>query len=260
MENWNNFIKSIESSKNKNEDLEVIYKEYIPETHIFKISPEVIKLLSLTKNKPKSEYFLPFDVFFIDCRLEFDDETFINGFLIHKSNFQLSGNKEVFITCFLDKKDDTKSLLISSPISYKKIKEEIKNFDLFEFDKFNFKNLELFFVNFLDFLNNPEIEFVTIKRSEEQNQKRLKRGKLPIPIIDFVRVTGKLKIYLDELKSGGKIELSHRFWVRGHFRTLRNPERWKYKVGTKIWIAPFIKGLGLLITKTYELKTQEAKI
>jgi len=110
----------------------------------------------------------------------------------------------------------------------------------------------LFMCNFIDFLNNPEVELVRIDRTEKQNVKRINKGKLPIHSYDYVKVTGKLKIYLNELQSGGHFNYSHRFWVRGHFRTLRNG-RYKDKVGTKIWIVPYIKGQGILVNKIYDV-------
>ena len=105
-----------------------------------------------------------------------------------------------------------------------------------------------------DLLNNPEVETIEILRTEEQNKKWNNRGKLPLPPQIFIKLDGKLKIYLDQLNSGGCFNYSHRFWVRGHFRTLRNPIRYKNKVGSKIWILPYIKGEGILINKIYEVK------
>lgn len=112
------------------------------------------------------------------------------------------------------------------------------------------RNIRLFICNFLDFLNNPEIEYIEVNRTPEQNEKRIKRGKTPIPNYTFVKVMGQLKIYLNELNSGKEFEYSHRFWVRAHYRTLRS-DKWKFKKGTRIWIPCFIKGKGLLIEKPY---------
>jgi len=122
-----------------------------------------------------------------------------------------------------------------------------------------FKKLRLFICNFLDFLNNPEVKLIHIERTEEQNNKRIRNGKLPLPPQEFIRVTGALKIYLDKLKSNKEFSYSCRFWVRGHFRTLRSERRYKDKVGSKIWIVPYLKGEGLLIQKPYLIKKQENK-
>jgi len=107
-------------------------------------------------------------------------------------------------------------------------------------------------MNFLDFLQNPEVEVVEVQRApstrEEWAQK--KRGLL-LPK-NVVRVTGVLKRYVKKLKRGRKFTYSHRFWVRGHWRHLTSPV-FKYKRGLKVWIPPFVKGSGLLIDKTYKL-------
>jgi len=63
-----------------------------------------------------------------------------------------------------------------------------------------------------------------------------------------------LRRYISNLKSNGHIDYSHKFWVRGHWRTLKNEKRYKDSVGKKMWIKPFIKGKGILIDKKYELK------
>lgn len=108
-------------------------------------------------------------------------------------------------------------------------------------------------MNFLDFLNNPEVELLTIDRSDEQNDKRIKGGKPPIPTQKLIKLTGKLKVYINKLESDGLYKVSHRFWVRGHFRTLRNKTRYGSNSGKKIWILPYIKGSGILIDKNYEV-------
>jgi hypothetical protein len=118
-------------------------------------------------------------------------------------------------------------------------------------------SIRIFMCNFLDFLINPEVEFIRVERTIEQNEKRMKRGKIPLPNYDFVKVNGMLKIDLEKLRSGEVFHYSHRFWVRGHFRTLRSERRYKDKVGVKIWIVPYIKGKGLLIEKPYLIKKSE---
>ena len=115
------------------------------------------------------------------------------------------------------------------------------------------KIIKSFFCNFIDFLNTPDVEVVTVDITKEQNEKRILQGKLPVPPQKFIRITGKLKIYLLELNSGEHFNYSHKFWVRGHFRTLRS-EKWKNARGIKIWILPFIKGKGILVNKIYEVK------
>lgn len=112
-----------------------------------------------------------------------------------------------------------------------------------------------FVISFINFTNNPEVEIIEVERSDSQNLKRIKRGKIPIPSIQSVKVTGKLKIYLDELKNSGLLNdenfYSHRFWVRGFYRTLRSVRRYGENVGKRVWILPHIRGVGLLVEKEY---------
>lgn len=116
------------------------------------------------------------------------------------------------------------------------------------------KLIKQYICNVLDFINQPEVDIIKVERSKEQNLKRIKRGKLSVNIDLEVKIHGRLKIYLDKLISSGKLNYSHKFWVRGHFRTLRNEERYKDKTGTKIWIPPYIKGEGILTNKEYDVE------
>jgi hypothetical protein len=84
----------------------------------------------------------------------------------------------------------------------------------------------------------------------------MKTGKPIIPSTMTIRVTGKLKIYIDELVHGANWHFNYRFWVRGHFRQLVSD---KYKEKKRIWILPYIKGKGILVEKIYNLKKQEVK-
>lgn len=111
----------------------------------------------------------------------------------------------------------------------------------------------MFVMNFIDFLNDPEVELRQVVRTEKSNLKRKKKNKLPLPSSNIVVIKGKLYEYVNALKSHKHFSYSHRFWVRGHWRLLLD-EKWKYKRGTKIWIPPFIKGEGILITKTYRIE------
>ncbi|MFO8019358.1 MAG: hypothetical protein R6U96_12040, partial [Promethearchaeia archaeon] len=65
-----------------------------------------------------------------------------------------------------------------------------------------------------------------------------------------VKVTGKLKVYLDEIIHSNTFHYSHSFWVRGHFRDLV-ADRYIHK--KRIFVPPFIKGKGRLIEKTYSV-------
>jgi len=117
-----------------------------------------------------------------------------------------------------------------------------------------------FVSNFLNLLNNPQPDIVITERkaNEAKNKRLIRHGQIPMPTKSVVLMIGKLKIYLDQLRSNGYMSYSHKFWVRGHWRTLRDEDRWGEKVGTKLWIHPFVKGSGILIDKKYNV-TKEAE-
>lgn len=116
------------------------------------------------------------------------------------------------------------------------------------------KFIHLFTLNFINFLHDTRVKIVTVDEDKKRNAKRIKKGKVPIPKRKIIKLTGDLKIYTDNLKKDRKTwEYSHSWWVRGHYRVLRDPEYWGKKAGTRIFIPPHIKGKGVLVEKTYEV-------
>ena len=120
-------------------------------------------------------------------------------------------------------------------------------------DKIFTDKVRIFMCNYLDFMLNPNVKVVQVEITKEQNQKRIKRGKIALPNYGFVKIDGELKIYFDSLRNGKHFSYSHKFWVRGHFRTLRNEKRYGIKAGIKIWVPPYVKGKGMLLEKVYEV-------
>ncbi len=271
MDRWTKFVQELEYYKEKG-NLDSGYNmsrgEYIgrllnicyQHTKIFKVENDIKKLLSLTNNNLREDYFLPFDSMFIDCNFEMGDE-YVEGFLIQKGKTWIISDQKLRIDYdiigFLDKDGKKRHVFFRSPLNRRMVGDEETIVDerihLIDFDKPSFKNIQIFAINLLDFLNNPEVNLVEVRRTEEQNLKRIDKGKRPIPPINFIRVTGELKEYIDSLNSGGHFHCSHKFWVRGHFRTLRNERMYGDKVGMRIWIPPYIKGRGILLNKRYEV-------
>lgn len=261
--------------------LNVINKEKLKaltEGRMFVIDNEVSQALYRTDNDIHKRP-LPFDNFFINCSFDIEDGSRIEGIQIY--NPTRKNPFGPFISFWIKSKNTTANMqyalwenftknpptkkeldidkqlrqaqMITDPygISNSEL-ERIEN-EKVGFDALNSKLMKTYVCNFLDFLNNPEVELVKVNRTKEQNLKRIKKGKHPIPKQLFIKVNGKLKITLNKLKEGSNSELSHRFWVRGHFRTLRS-DSWK-NPGTKIWITPFIKGKGILVEKVYNMKS-----
>lgn len=117
--------------------------------------------------------------------------------------------------------------------------------------------LQKFVYNFILFLNQPDVERIEVHRSPEQNYKRMEHGKRPLPeLTTTIRLTGKLKDYVNSMRTGRHFSYSYKFWVRGHFRTL-SAECHGVKMGTKVWIMPYLKGEGLVVEKSYSLLSEK---
>jgi hypothetical protein len=113
--------------------------------------------------------------------------------------------------------------------------------------------LKSFLMNYILFINDPETEEVFHTRDEKNVSRRMKQGKMVLPSSRTIRVVGKLKIYMDNLRAG--LSGSHynfSFYVAGHYRTLRS-SRYKAKRGAIIRLEPYLKGSGVLLKRTYEL-------
>ncbi len=208
----------------------------------FFLHEDICELLRSTNNKIY-ERNLPFDCFYLD--LSGLELPFIDGVMI--TNW---GNTPVV------------TYLRLHPV---KFNEDIKDWDrewkierdlLFVDDcpKSDLYQIRIFICNFLDFLNNPEVELLEIDRTKEQNARRVKKGKYPIRQLQDINLTGKLKIYLENMQSDNSFNYSYRFWVRGHFRILKN-KRYGVHIGKKKWILPYIKGDGILVNKNYNVKS-----
>jgi hypothetical protein len=248
------------------------YIDYaLPRSKIFEISDEIKKLLALTDTPIKNdEIKLPFPYVFLDVAFTREE---LQELGIEINSNEIKGIMFSEGTLKDSKLGITTGKNLRITICTIQHNEEIwfdvfnKNNNLFgEYKKYNLKILEnptsdkkakdfthKFVLNFLNFLYNPEIEYIEVYRTEKNIERRRKQGKMAIPSSYKILLTGHLKEYVDKLQSGGHLYFNYRFWVRGFFRTLR-AERYKERRGTRIWIAPFIKGSGILIDKTYLLE------
>lgn len=238
----------------------------IEKAKIFEIEDDIKKLLCLTETPIKNdEIKLPFEVVFIDVKftkeelselgIEINADEII-GIIGREGVLQSSDGIKVgkdLNICMLSRKDGEDWF-----------EDFNKNCNLEEqYQDFNLKIVEIsttdkkardfvhkFFLNFLNFMNNPEVEYVEHTRSAKSRERRAKKGLPVIPSSMSIRVTGKLKEYIDEASSGANWTYNYRFWVRGHFRDLVSE---RYLEKKRIWILPYIKGKGVLIDKTYTI-------
>lgn len=124
-------------------------------------------------------------------------------------------------------------------------------------ERFN-KHIQLLVCNIIDMVdgNDEDLEVTTIVTSPEQNIKRMKRSKIPFPTKVFIRANKAFKQYIKDFNDTDEEckenKLSCKFLVRGHWRHFR-AERFARKRGEKIWIKPFYKGQGIVISKEYKL-------
>lgn len=261
--------------KNEDVDNDKNVLNALNKSHIFLINKEVDQLCKYTKNKIYSRK-LPFDVIYLGIPFNFN-KCFVNGIIIYDGYYNketkystsidyiLNPNnivtRGIIIVIDIIKKNDftENELTIGKRYDSSFYAESITNRHEGKFLTITQKELNsiwLYVCNFLDFLNNPDVETMLVERTKEQNQKRINRGQQPIPTQVFIRVKGQLKTYLDQIQSNPVSHLHYKFWVRGHFRTLRS-ERYKDKIGMKLWIPPFIKGKGMLVEKIYNVKGGE---
>lgn len=138
-------------------------------------------------------------------------------------------------------------------------------------DKKTAKFLRNFIVNFILFYENPEIEYVERTRTKEQQEKRVRRGQMPLPTSYVVKLTGRIRRYAEKLMiRTERTPISHQFEVRGHWRHFWNEDRFKqlyamskeelYANGYQLYegviikrIEPFRKGEGIMVDKKYKV-------
>jgi hypothetical protein len=249
---------------------------WLQEAKSFYVDEEITKLLLLTKNKITFKR-LPFNDIFIDTLIDLGKLQITGIHLLAATRlgkgtkFKIIGAEEGEdydnISYFYFVKDKQKpemiyyeyGMILSDEDLEQKYRKDIQQ-RIDEGEPISFdeavnaaKNIKIFTMNFLDLLNNPEVEIVSRKPNEERNIKRIGVGKQIIPTRHFVVVKGKIKEYIEQMKTGKHFSYGHRFWVRGFFRTYEDDKFVNMK-GKKKWVMPFLKGSGLLIEKVRVVK------
>lgn len=247
-------------------------RQGLSQCKIFEVTDSIKRLLVLTRTPKINEGLnLPYDSVFIDvsftkeeledCGVDIDAERIIgilfgkgtlidtDGMIVGEDlritmlseNFKIDKDYPLWFDSFnknanlVDEYKDKEVEVLENPTTDKKAREFIYRFVL----------------NFLNFVNNPEIEIVENVRSEKNQERRLKKGLPIIPSSSIIILNGKLKQYVSDLENNPQWHYNYRFWVKGHYRNLRSD---KYKEKKRLWILPFVKGQGVLIEKRYLLK------
>ena len=231
----------------------------LPNSRIFKIPQQISEMFLHTT--PIKTYLLPYETVFLEQQIKVDEKLSIKGILVnqipnHLKN-ELNNPDENLCWCvsnlIVDGKKATVTFLIGET---QHDREQTYGEDLQpELGQRHVKYIENIVFNFLCFVNSPDIEYVTKIDTPRDTKIRKRKGKPQRPPIASIILTDPIKRYLSKQRLGEKMVYSHRFWVRGHWRTLRNIKRYGENTGKNIWIKPYIKGDGLLINKNYELRT-----
>jgi len=250
----------------------------LSKAHTFEIDDDIKKLLLLTKTPPNElnrDLHLPFDSVFLDVEflkselsdlnLKINDERIV-GILMTIGNYKINTSilaknieidddevigKNIRMTVLSITNDDGFMFNTMSKPLY--INEKFKDVNLKELTHVKKKLKTVLFdfaVNFLNFINNPEVRTQTIERN---NKSRERHGKMPLPNSQRIFISGSLSTYLNQLKQHKHFSSGYKFWVRGHFRTFSSA-RYKEMKGKRIWIPPFIRGSGILFEKNYVVK------
>ncbi len=262
LKNYQLFCKFVE--KNDKLDDSVIFN-LMKEAKYFEIPDNMNLLLQNTANKIRKVR-MPHYFLFLDFSIIIYDRIFHSALITDL----------VQINEKLKRKDVPNKIDIMSFFSCEDGAGMVK-FDLLEKSKDKYiKKLQEYIMNFVDFTNNEDIKLMFKEKTKNNEQRRINRGKIPLPSFNKIYVVGYLKKYLDKLESDElKTRYSHRFWVRGHFRRFLDKKKYhvlyeKYKKGElksfegkkynledgflKSWVYPYIKGEGILIKKDYQLR------
>jgi hypothetical protein len=238
--------------------------------HLFEVSDDVKRLLiELKTPKENDMFFLPFPVIFIDVEFKkkqlkemgidigYDE---IHGIIVGERKVILDENKKeigrsltISISGFMHGEGslfDTYAEELNFYDEYKHLLDEVEFTQEPGLDKKTRRFIKHFVLNFLNFVNNPEVEYVETRHDVAWDEKRMAKGKLPIPPRSVIKISGKLKRYLEDVKANPQWHYKYSFYVRKHFRTLRNP-RYGNNVGKRIIIFSYVKGKGPLLEKTY---------
>lgn len=251
----------------------------IEEAKVFEVQEEVIDLLLDTENDIREEP-LPYPIIFLDLKLDVEDSIvknreiepkYLRGLLLQEME-----KGEVIGYSNLEVK---KEGVFDVPIKFGIMKRN--NDSNFVWGKNN-RNLNKFVVNFLDFINNPDVEWVEDSENYEMPSDGGSYVNCPycgqrLGNYEFLKnhienehpnrkperrtceLSGKTKRYVEKYSKLGKEAKRdvRRHWVRGHWRHFpKDSEYWtEEKRGTKTWIPPHTRGEGILVPKKYKVES-----
>lgn len=238
---------------------------------VYELEDDVMRYITMNHAPPKDivkKLKLPFKSIFIETEITRDDVDSLGvdkicGMLIvetsilsrvelENSSLDYKNHGRIFIIYYLC--EDMHKYWIDE---FKIVIDTIDDLHFHYGDKSTFNFLKRFLMNFILFLNDPEVEYVYHKRDEKNIERRIRQGKSVLPDSRKVRLIGKLKRYIDNVRGDlVKGKFNFRFWVRGFYRTLSS-DKYTYMRGKIIRIEPFVKGQGMLLKRSYELSFEK---
>jgi len=249
------------------------FKQSMEEAKPFVVEDDVIPLLLHTECKDAN---FPFPSIFIDAKVQIKNRTYF-GF--HIGSYYTEKTKYKAILSIYSKYVKRKGEMVKFIIPDFILLTKDTNEDLpFRQSDYYHNKIRNFAFAFCSFINEPDVIVRNIPVNPKNNIRRIERGIMPLPEYKNVTIRGKLRIYVDKLKQetekeiGTHSPLSYRFWVRGFYRHFRDKKKYKnlYSLDERsqrkegftinsegllrIWIKPFIKGQGLLIKQSWEVK------
>jgi len=272
-------------------------QKHINESHLFEITDGVKILLSKTKPPNINDMFkLPFGTVFLDVNFKKDEmEKFgveigydeIIGIMVTEGKMIRKKDSDSYVSTIeeYEKQESTGTSLRITILGVKgKGEEQTTQFDVFNRNvnlKPEYKDMNRvittktpdmcnkkaakfaheFVINFLNFIQVPEVTWKEKPADAERNKKRIGQGKLPVPPKSYITLTGNVKRYAQDIQEHPENwHYSYRFWVMGHWRTFQSP-RYGDKIGTQVWVEHYVKGpkFGPLVEKKYILDNKSGR-
>jgi len=157
----------------------------------YAIDDDLAEKISKRKNYP--ETLLPFPAVIIDCALPIRNRfyfSFICGrYYIDRPYVSYVG----IITCYVEKVGDG-YIMNQQILTLEKEKQKIV-FNVKD-DGYN-KQIRNFVSGVLNFIHEPDVEEIEHTLNPKNNQRRIERGRTPLPAFSIIKITGKKKIYME---------------------------------------------------------------
>jgi hypothetical protein len=251
------------------------WNKSLDEAKPFIIEEDVIPLLLNTECNDGN---IPFPSFFIEAQVQIKERLYY-GF--HIGSYFTDNEKylsvlSVFAENILDTK--TGKIIRKFQPDYLILKQDASgNLSVKKDDKYHSK-IRNFIFSFCSFINEPDVDIILHNLNPKNNLRRAERGCMPLPEFRKVTIKGKLRVYVDKQREdwqgGTHKSANYRYWVRGFYRHFFNKKRYakiyelddidkrklgftwsdKHKDVLKIWVKPFIRGQGILIKQSWEVK------